>query len=152
MVRETICRSGRPADSYIKALKPEQVRQYGEAGSPHRYEEDHLIPLELGGAPSDSKNLWPKPGASPNAKDKVETAGNREVCSGRMTLGEAQQGMARNWVELGRQPGSGAVKKFAAGTGVRGLRPRIVSPMCNATGRDLIPGHARESQGISLLR
>ena len=76
VVRETICRSGwtqtvRPADSYIEALKPEQVRQYGEAGSPHRYEEDHLIPLELGGAPSDSKNLWPEQGASPNAKDKV---------------------------------------------------------------------------------
>lgn len=50
---------------------------YGDPTPISTYEEDHLIPLELGGAPSDVRNLWPERGTSPNPKDRVEGAGRR---------------------------------------------------------------------------
>src|SRR5438094_8975205 len=64
-IRQTICSRGwtatiRPASSLTSALKLEQMRQYGFAGGPADYEEDHFISLELGGAPSDPTNLWPE--------------------------------------------------------------------------------------------
>src|SRR5664279_3814140 len=65
--------------------------------SPRSYEEDHLISLELGGASSDQRNLWPEPGTSPNPKDKVENELHRRVCAGSMPLAEAQQRIATDW-------------------------------------------------------
>jgi len=41
------------------------------------YEEDHLVPLEVGGNPHDPRNLWPEPLHGPwNArmKDRLENA------------------------------------------------------------------------------
>lgn len=69
-IGSTICVSGwtatvRPPASYTTGLKIQQIVQYGY-GDTHTssYEEDHLIPLELGGAPSDARNLWPEPYAA----------------------------------------------------------------------------------------
>jgi hypothetical protein len=36
------------------------MHDMGLVGNPKDYEEDHLISLELGGAPRDPKNLWPQ--------------------------------------------------------------------------------------------
>ena len=58
------------------------------------------MPLELGGAPNDPRNLWPQPGASPNPKDGVENQLRQEVCDGAMTLAHAQRAIATNWVRL----------------------------------------------------
>lgn len=109
-IATTICRSGwtatvRPPESYTEGLKRQQLARYGEPGLIGAYEEDHLIPLELGGAPSDPANLWPEPGASPNPKDKVESAANRAVCDGRLALAEAQQAIAADWIALGDRLG-----------------------------------------------
>lgn len=109
-IHQTICVQGwtktvRPSVDYTSQLKREQMRAYGESGPMSAYEEDHLIPLELGGAPSDPHNLWPQPGASPNPKDRVESAAHREVCDGRMQLADAQQKIASDWVAFGRQLG-----------------------------------------------
>ena len=70
------------------------------------YEEDHLISLELGGAPRSAKNLRPeaykpKPGA--RQKDTVENYLNRQVCDGKMKLGTAQRREARDWVRVYRE-------------------------------------------------
>ena len=63
------------------------------------YEVDHFISLELGGS-NDIKNLWPEP-AEPrpgfHEKDQVENYLHGEVCSGRMTLPEAQKEIATDW-------------------------------------------------------
>ncbi len=74
--------------------------------NPSHYEEDHLISLELGGAPSDPMNLWPQPytndvgGQNLGARDKDRVEGwlHREVCAGRKTLAEAQREISTNWV------------------------------------------------------
>lgn len=109
-IARTICRSGwtatvRPPASYTNALKREQMAAYGDQGSPSGYVEDHLIPLELGGAPSDPRNLWPEPGASPNPKDRVENALNDKVCTGRIPLADAQREIATDWITAGRRLG-----------------------------------------------
>ena len=106
----TICMSGwtarvRPPESYTEALKREQLQAYGDTSPISAYEEDHLVPLELGGAPSDARNLWPELGASPNRKDSVENAGRAAVCDGRISLVAAQRAIAGDWVAFGSQLG-----------------------------------------------
>ena len=110
-IGSTICRAGwtgtvRPAESYTEGLKDQQMSAYGDRGPVSSYEEDHLVPLGLGGSPTSPRNLWPEPGASPNPKDSVEAAANQAVCDGRMSLAAAQAAIAADWVALGRQLGA----------------------------------------------
>jgi hypothetical protein len=95
-IRATVCRHGwtdtiRPPTSYTNALKTKQMRQYHETGSLSDYQEDHLISLELGGNPTDPRNLWPEPYPRAAEVDQIENELNGEVCSGQLTLAEAQQ-------------------------------------------------------------
>ena len=80
----------RPPASYTSALKLRQMRQYHETGPPSAYEEDHLISLELGGHPTDPRNLWPEPYPRAADVDREENRLNGLVCSGELTLAEAQ--------------------------------------------------------------
>jgi len=59
------------------------------------YEEDHLIPLEIGGAPRDARNLWSEAYAGPcgaQVKDKLENRLHALVCDGTLTLAAAAAG------------------------------------------------------------
>jgi hypothetical protein len=94
-IRKTICKVGwtktiRPPVSYTNALKRKQMPLYEETGPPSAYEEDHLIPLELGGAPRNSKNLWPEPRAQAAKSDPLETKLKRRVCRKTITLARAR--------------------------------------------------------------
>jgi hypothetical protein len=91
----TICVHGwtktiRPPTDYTNALKVRQMREYGVGGSPSDYQEDHLISLELGGHPTDPRNLWPEPYPRASAVDAIENDLNRRVCSGDLSLERAQ--------------------------------------------------------------
>jgi hypothetical protein len=95
-IRSTICRHGwtdtiRPPTDYTNALKAKQMRQYGETGSLSDYQEDHLISLELGGNATDPRNLWPEPYPRAADVDQLENELNAQVCSGELTLAQAQQ-------------------------------------------------------------
>jgi hypothetical protein len=60
---------------------------------------DHLIRRELGGADT-IENLWPQPYTQhPGAheKDWLENRLHTDVCSGMMTLDEAQRGIKNDW-------------------------------------------------------
>lgn len=101
-ISQTICVQGytktiRPSVEYTDKLKQEQMTAYGFTDSIRSHEEDHLISLELGGSPSDPKNLWPEPHASPNAKDKVEDFLHSAVCDGRISLQDAQHRITTDW-------------------------------------------------------
>ena len=105
----TICVSGyttkvRPSSRYTKALEEQQIKAYGYTDTKLAdYEEDHLIPLELGGNATDPKNLWPEPltGSYPaTKKDGVENSLHDKVCSELMTLAAAQAAIATNWETL----------------------------------------------------
>jgi len=114
-INSTICTSGwtatiRPPTSYTNQLKATQIVQYGYTDtSLASYEEDHLISLELGGNPTDPRNLWPEPytialpdGRSVGAhvKDAFETKLKNQVCSGALTLAEAQAEVGIHWVHF----------------------------------------------------
>ena len=105
-IGETICKKGwtktiRPSASLTNRLKSKQMAELGLTGNPSDYEEDHLISLELGGHPTDPKNLWPQPwngewGA--RKKDVIETYLKRQVCAGKITLVDAQHWIATDWI------------------------------------------------------
>jgi len=95
-IAATICTHGwtksvRPPTSYTNDLKLRQMRVYRETGPPSAYQEDHLISLELGGHPTDPRNLWPEPYPRASAVDRTENDLNARVCSGSLTLAEAQR-------------------------------------------------------------
>jgi HAMP domain-containing protein len=95
-IARTICMPGwtrtiRPPSSYTSELKIEQMREYGVAGDPSGYQEDHLISLELGGHPIDPRNLWPEPNPRATEVDRIENELNRMVCSGEIALAEGQR-------------------------------------------------------------
>jgi hypothetical protein len=99
----TICRSGysasvRPSESVTEPEKRGSLVAYGDHKPLHYYEYDHLVSLELGGAPNDARNLWPEPGTSPNPKDSLENRLHRLVCAGQIKLAAAQLAIARDWV------------------------------------------------------
>ena len=112
-IRETICnprwstKSVRPEASYTNRLKILQIGEYGYSDSRLRdYEEDHFIPLELGGNPTDPKNLWPEPfetsisDGGAHSKDRVENYLHAEVCSGSLTLDQAQHELTEDWYRV----------------------------------------------------
>lgn len=66
------------------------------------YEVDHLVSLELGGSNA-LANLFPEaaePRPGFHEKDRLEDVLHDAVCSGRISLADAQRGIARNWVAL----------------------------------------------------
>jgi hypothetical protein len=103
----TICRPGgytdsvRPPTSYTDPLEVELLRACGLQLSPSQTELDHLISLELGGAPSDPRNLFPEPyGGSRGAaaKDAFENELHARVCDGTLSLAAAQHEIV-DWVK-----------------------------------------------------
>ncbi len=110
----TICTRGytatvRPRVSVTEKLKRDQMAAYGmRSQRMGDWELDHLIPLELGGAPLDAANLWPEAWSGANnahMKDAVETYLKSAVCRGALPLVEAQRQIATNWVALYRTRG-----------------------------------------------
>ena len=112
-IGSTICVSGwtatiRPPSSYTTNLKKQQIVQYAYTDtSTADYEEDHLISLELGGAPTDPRNLWPEPYTASlpdgrptgaHTKDGFETQLKNEVCAGTISLATAQSEIGDHWV------------------------------------------------------
>jgi hypothetical protein len=109
-INQTICRSGwtrtvRPPFEYTNDLKHRQIAERHLPGTIHDYQEDHLVPLDLGGAPWDPENLWPQPWREAAVKDQLEIALNQDVCSGRMTLGDAQQCIRVDWIACATRVG-----------------------------------------------
>ncbi|MFL5860332.1 MAG: hypothetical protein ACJ780_06085 [Solirubrobacteraceae bacterium] len=84
---------------------------YTDTRAPGKYEYDHLVPLELGGAVNDPRNLWPEPSSSPNPKDRVENALHRLVCDNEMTLAEAQHIIDTGWVSWANGHGYGGTAR-----------------------------------------
>ena len=107
-IQQTVCVKGwtktvRPPAYYTNQLKARQIAQYGYTNTnPKDYEEDHLIPLSVGGATRDPKNLWPEPRKSEwgaEKKDQLEFAMYKAVCRGEVSLNEARSAFSVNWID-----------------------------------------------------
>jgi hypothetical protein len=99
-IRSTICASGwtrtiRPPTGLTSALKLRQMREYGFPGRPWQYQEDHLISLELGGHPTDPRNLWPERRPRAEEVDAIENDLRARICSGAISLEEGQRAISR---------------------------------------------------------
>jgi uncharacterized protein YceK len=103
--KDQICQSGY-SSSVRNVPTSEKSQVYAEYGISHhsagQYEVDHLVSLELGGS-NDISNLWPE-AASPtpgfHQKDKVENYLHDQVCSGAVSLQQAQVEIATNWLNV----------------------------------------------------
>jgi hypothetical protein len=100
-----ICTAGYSA-TVRKVPDSEKNAVYAEYGvTSHKtgeYEVDHLISLELGGS-NDIANLFPEaavPRPGFHEKDKLENYLHKQVCSGTVTLAEAQREIATDWVAV----------------------------------------------------
>jgi hypothetical protein len=104
-IKQTICVSSwtdtvRPPTSYTNPLKVQGIADYGYGDrNLSHYEEDHLIPLAVGGSPRSAKNLWPEKytgswGA--RTKDKLERFLHDRVCDGSIRLAKARR-QFRDW-------------------------------------------------------
>ena len=61
---------------------------------------DHLVPIEVGGA-NDPANLWPQPFVgtwNASRKDRLENRLHALVCSGTVSLEDAQHEIATDWI------------------------------------------------------
>lgn len=115
-IKRTICVSGwtstvRPPVSYTEPLKVQGIKDYGYSDtSLSDYEEDHLVPLELGGSPRDPENLWPEPrygSKTSYTKDGVENKLKTAVCAGKVTLSAARSAIRKNWTTALSVTGAG---------------------------------------------
>ncbi len=102
---QQICKSGY-SSSVRNVPTSEKDQVYAEYSITHhsagQYEVDHLISLEIGGS-NDIANLWPE-AASPtpgfHQKDQVENYLHTQVCTGAMSLKDAQNEIATNWLTV----------------------------------------------------
>jgi hypothetical protein len=113
-IRSTICLAGwtgtiRPPTPLTDHLK---VQQLAALNYPDQnvadYEEDHRMPLTLGGNPTDPANLAPElrvhAGGSAEVKDHEEASlgtSTGPVCHGTMTLADAQAKLVSDWLSPG---------------------------------------------------
>ena len=102
--RGSICTPGysKTVRNVPAAEKNAVYREYGITS--HRageYEVDHLISLELGGS-NDIANLWPQSYLTEpfnaHMKDKLENRLHAFVCSGQISVEEAQHAIVTGWI------------------------------------------------------
>ena len=115
-ISSTVCKRGwtstiRPPLSVTEPQKFKSMTAYGIStakGQAGLYEYDHLISLELGGAPDGPLNLWPEPhsvlvnGQQEGSfiKDSAENRLRSEVCAGKITLVQAQEAISTVTIPL----------------------------------------------------
>jgi hypothetical protein len=103
--KDEICQPGyaRSVRNVPTSVKNKVYAEYGiTSHAAGEYEVDHLVSLELGGS-NNVANLWPE-AASPkpgfHEKDKVENYLHDQVCSGAISLEDAQVQIATDWLSV----------------------------------------------------
>lgn len=82
-------------------LRPDRSKCVVRSANPACFEEDHIVPLVIGGHPTDPLNLFPQrwSGAwNAGDKDRLEVRLRVLVCAGTIGLREAQDAIATDWV------------------------------------------------------
>jgi len=118
-IKKTICVSGwtktiRPPSSFTGRVKVAQLKLYGDSYHdkvPSHFEEDHFLPLTVGGNPTDSKNLFPQLwhlnvngyDAGAYTKDRIEVLINKKICKEEITLQQGQEMLLEDWIATYRK-------------------------------------------------
>jgi hypothetical protein len=106
LTQKVLCAKGFTTKKYRKVTPAMDIaifKAYGMSRNkkPCPCEDDHLISLELGGS-NVNKNRWPqsyttKPWNA-TVKDRLENKLHELVCSGKITLKQAQHEISTNWI------------------------------------------------------
>lgn len=94
-ISQTICVKNwsstvRPPTSYTTPIKNALCKAQN-CGDTKNYELDHFISIEIGGSPTDPKNLVLQAYPEAHQKDVVENHLHKLICDGSITLMKAQQ-------------------------------------------------------------
>jgi hypothetical protein len=103
-IQQTICRRGwvgsvRPSAEFANSAKHWMMVEQGWENAAD-VELDHIVPLELGGAVRDLKNLWLQPLHGPwnaRCKNTLAVELSKAVCKGDAKLADAQDEIRRDW-------------------------------------------------------
>jgi hypothetical protein len=154
---EQICQRG--YSSSVRNVPAALSRQvYVEYGilerSSGEYEVDHLVPLEAGGS-NDIANLFPEaaePRPGFHEKDQVENYLHDQVCSGALSLFEAQREIATNWVEVYQRLRPGALATVVTTQPVPGASVEITSVTgARPGGSATVTAHTTPGAGCSVV-
>lgn len=100
LTRDVLCAASFRTGPYRNVPPAEKRQVYASYGKkPVKgkcCEVDHLISLEIGGSNS-IKNLWPQPWKEARIKDQLENRLHKLVCSGEISLEEAQSAISKDW-------------------------------------------------------
>ena len=107
----TVCDPGylsarTPRPSWTAAVRRRLASARLPGESAENYALDQLVPISLGGAASDARNLWLQSWTGPwnaSRKDALETVLHRMVCNGELTLDSARHAIASDWIETYRR-------------------------------------------------
>jgi hypothetical protein len=89
----------RPGSGYTSGVKLKLVHAAGQVeASAANYELDHTIPLALGGHPRSLNNLQIQPWPEAKRKGRIEVKLQCLVCSGQITLPDAQTLTAEEYI------------------------------------------------------
>ena len=106
-IATTICTPGwtrtvRPYVGAMKTIKADMLTAIGETiDHRNRYELDHIVPLALGGAVIDRRNLALEPIDEAREKDAIEVCVSSLVCQGKIDLEDAQSAIWEDWRKAG---------------------------------------------------
>lgn len=101
--KEIICKVGFSTKARLigQTNKLKVFQLYNIDWKKDKYEVDHLVALELGGA-NEISNLWPQSYTTQpwnaHKKDRLENKLHKMVCSGEIELAEAQKTIIDDWV------------------------------------------------------
>ncbi len=115
MRTETVCLPGwtKSVRPYVREMRTIKAKFLAAIGESHehrnRFQLDHRIPLALGGATINRRNLMLQPMAIALEKDAIERCLAVAVCDGRLALDEARTAIWRD------RRAAGAVCEVAAG-------------------------------------
>lgn len=101
-IHQTVCVRGwtssvRPTVAYTNRVKYLKCKAAGitRTDCHDNYVLDHVEPLEVGGAPADPANLQLQTKAASRIKDGREHAAKNALCSGKISLAQAQARFSR---------------------------------------------------------
>ena len=90
-----ICQRGYATEHRVWPYPEGKRNTLARYGIPERYarfyQDDDLIPLEVGGNNGDANNHWAEPRGQARIKDRDEDEMHAEVCSGQITPEQAQE-------------------------------------------------------------
>ncbi|GAA0992607.1 hypothetical protein GCM10009551_053680 [Nocardiopsis tropica] len=105
-ISKTVCKKGwaktqTGSSSVYAKERPLAARAYGTSEKESKdLVLDHLVPVQLGGAVNDPRNLWLQTPEAARKKNRVDTALTAAVCSGTMSLASAQRVIAQDWTAI----------------------------------------------------